>query len=156
MTVKYYYEDLALTPSNDLGTRTVSREDIIRFAREFDPQPFHVDEEAAKKSPYGGLIASGWMTCAMVMRMMCDGYLAESASLGSPGIDKLRWLKPVRPGDTISVLRKTLEARKSASKPDMGIVKSLWEVSNQHGELVMTMEGIGMFRCRPPSAVTPA
>ena len=156
MTVKYYYEDLALTPSNDLGTRTVSREDIIRFAREFDPQPFHVDEEAAKKSPYGGLIASGWMTCAMVMRMMCDGYLAESASLGSPGIDNLRWLKPVRPGDTISVLRKTLEARKSASKPDMGIVKSLWEVSNQHGELVMTMEGIGMFRCRPPSAVTPA
>ena len=156
MAIKYYYEELAATPSNDLGTRIVSREDMLRFAREFDPQPFHVDEEAAKKSPYGGLIASGWMTCSIVMRMMCDGYLAESASLGSPGIDNLRWLKPVRPGDTIAVVRKTLEARKSSSKPDMGIIKSLWEVSNQHGELVMTMEGIGMFRCRPASPVPAA
>jgi acyl dehydratase len=152
MAIKYYYEDLAATASDDIGSRQVSREDILRFAKEFDPQPFHVDEEAAKLSPFGGLIASGWMTCSMVMRMMCDAYLLESASLGSPGIDNVRWLVPVRPGDTITVVRKTMEARKSASKPDRGIIKSRWEVSNQHGELVMSMEGLGMFRCRPAEA----
>jgi acyl dehydratase len=149
MAIKYYYEDLAATLSDNVGSRTVGRDDMIRFAREYDPQPFHVDEAEAKKSPYGGLIASGWMTCAVVMRMMCDHYLLTSASLGSPGIENLRWLKPVRPGDTLTVVRKTLEARKSQSKPDRGLIKSLWEVSNQHGELVMTMEGMGMFACRP-------
>jgi acyl dehydratase len=152
MAIKYYYEDLAATASDNIGSRNVSRDDILRFAREFDPQPFHVDEEAAKQSPFGGLIASGWMTCSMVMRMMCDAYLLESASLGSPGIDNVRWLVPVRPGDTISVVRKTMEARKSASKPDRGIIRSRWEVSNQHGELVMSMEGLGIFRCRPAEA----
>ena len=149
MAIKYYYEDLAATPVADVGTRSITSEEIIRFAREYDPQPFHVDPEAAKRSLYGGLIASGWMTCAVVMRMMCDSYLLESASLGSPGIDNVKWLKPVRPGDTITVVRKTLEARKSASKPDLGIIRSLWEVTNQDGETVMTMEGLGMFRCRP-------
>jgi acyl dehydratase len=149
MAFKYYYEDLAAIASDDIGSRIISREDIIRFATEFDPQPFHVDEEAAKKSPYGGLIASGWMTCSVTMRLMCDHYLLQAASLGSPGIDAVRWLKPVRPGDTISVVRKTLEARKSVSKPDRGLIKSLWEVKNQHGEIVMTMEGMGLFACRP-------
>jgi acyl dehydratase len=149
MAIKYYYEDLAATPSDNIGSRSITSEEIVRFAREYDPQPFHVDPEAAKRSPYGGLIASGWMTCAVVMRMMCDAYLLESASLGSPGIDHVKWLKPVRPGDTITVVRKTLEARKSASKPDRGIIRSLWEVTNQDGEVVMTMEGLGMFRCRP-------
>jgi acyl dehydratase len=149
MAIKYYYEDLAAIASDDVGSRTISREDIVRFATEFDPQPFHVDEEAAKKSPYGGLIASGWMTCSVTMRLMCDHYLLQAASLGSPGIDAVRWLKPVRPGDTISVVRKTLEARKSVSKPDRGLIKSLWEVKNQHGEIVMTMEGMGLFACRP-------
>jgi acyl dehydratase len=149
MAIKYYYEDLAATPVADVGTRSITSEEIIRFAREYDPQPFHVDPEAAKHSLYGGLIASGWMTCAVVMRMMCDSYLLESASLGSPGIDNVKWLKPVRPGDTITVVRKTLEARKSASKPDLGIIRSLWEVTNQDGDTVMTMEGLGMFRCRP-------
>ena len=152
MAIKYYYEDLAATPSDNVGTRTIGKEEMIRFAREFDPQPFHIDEEAAKTSPFGGLIASGWMTCSLVMRMMCDHYLLETASLGSPGIDHVRWLKPVRPGDTITATRKTVEARVSASKPGMGIIKSLWEVSNQHGELVMTMEGMGMFACRPAAA----
>ncbi len=149
MAFKYYYEDLAAIANDELGSRIISREDIIRFATEFDPQPFHVDEEAAKKSPYGGLIASGWMTCSVTMRLMCDHYLLQAASLGSPGIDAVRWLKPVRPGDTISVVRKTLEARKSVSKPDRGLIKSLWEVKNQHGEIVMTMEGMGLFMCRP-------
>jgi len=152
MAIRYYYEDLAAIPSDNIGSRSVSSEDIVGFAREYDPQPFHVDAEAAKRSHYGGLVASGWMTCSMVMKMMCDAYLLESASLGSPGVDNVRWLKPVRPGDTISVVRKTLEARKSASKPDRGIIRSLWEVTNQHGELVMTMEGLGMFRCRPSAA----
>jgi acyl dehydratase len=149
MAIKYYYEDLAATTIADVGSRNISSDDIVRFAREYDPQPFHVDVEAAKHSVFGGLIASGWMTCAIVMRMMCDSYLLESASLGSPGIDNVRWLLPVRPGDTISVVRKTLEARKSASKPDRGIIRSRWEVTNQKGELVMTMEGLGMFGCRP-------
>jgi acyl dehydratase len=149
MAIKYYYEDLAATLSDNIGSRSISGEEIVRFAREYDPQPFHVDEEAAKRSPYGGLIASGWMTCSVVMRMMCDAYLLEAASLGSPGIDNVKWLKPVRPGDVISVVRKTLEARKSASKPDRGIIRSLWEVTNQHGEMVMTMEGLGIFGCRP-------
>src|SRR5277367_3161020 len=149
MAIKYYYEDLAAIASDNVGSRLITREDILRFAREFDPQPFHVDEEAAKKSPYGGLIASGWMTCSVAMRLMCDHYLLQSASLGSPGIEALRWLKPVRPGDTISVVRKTLEARKSASKPDRGIIRSLWEVTNQDGATVMTMEGLGIFGCRP-------
>jgi acyl dehydratase len=149
MAIKYYYEDLAATTSDNIGSRSITSEEIIRFAREYDPQPFHVDPEAAKRSPYGGLIASGWMTCAVVMRMMCDSYLLESASLGSPGIDNVKWLKPVRPGDTITVVRKTLEARKSASKPDRGIIRSLWEVTNQDGNTVMTMEGLGIFGCRP-------
>lgn len=149
MAIKYYYEDLAATLSDNIGSRSISRDDIVRFAREYDPQPFHVDEEAAKRSAFGGLIASGWMTCSVVMRMMCDAYLLESASLGSPGIENVRWLKPVRPGDTITVVRKTLDARKSASKPDRGIIRSLWEVTNQHGEQVMTMEGLGIFGCRP-------
>ncbi len=149
MAIKYYYEDLAAIPSDNVGSRLITREDILRFAREYDPQPFHIDEDAAKDSPYGGLISSGWMTCAVTMRLMCDHYLLQSSSMGSPGIDALRWLKPVRPGDTISVVRKTLEARKSVSKPDRGLIKSLWEVSNQHGEVVMTMEGMGLFGCRP-------
>ena len=101
---------------------------------------------------YGGLIASGWHTCAMVMRMMCDAYLSQSASVGSPGIDNLKWLKPVRPGDTISARRTTLETRASNSKPDIGIVNNLWEVFNQNGELVMSMQGYGMFRRRNPGS----
>jgi acyl dehydratase len=153
MAIKYYYEDLAAIPVDEIGRMTITREEIVRFAKEYDPQPFHIDEEAAKKSVFGGLIASGWMTCAKVMRLMCDHYLIESASLGSPGVDEVRWLKPVRPGDTLTAVRKTVEARKSASKPDVGIIKSRWEVSNQHGEMVMTMEGLGLFRCRPTPAV---
>jgi acyl dehydratase len=152
MAIKYYYEDLAAIPVDEIGRVAITSEEIVRFAKEYDPQPFHIDEEAAKKSVFGGLIASGWMTCAKMMRLMCDHYLLESASLGSPGVDEVRWLKPVRPGDTLTAVRKTVEARKSASNPMVGIIKSRWEVSNQHGEMVMTMEGMGMFRCRPTPA----
>jgi len=126
----------------------VSREAVLAFAQQFDPQPFHVDDEAARGSLFGGLCASGWHTCAMAMRMMCDGYLLDSASLGSPGIDNLRWLKPVFPGDTLSVRMEVLDARPMASKPHVGLLRSGWEVRNQHGQPVMTMEGWGMFRRR--------
>jgi acyl dehydratase len=149
---EHYWEDFKVGDKVQIGSRKVSREEIIEFASKYDPQPFHVDENAAQQSMFGGLIASGWHTCAMVMRMMCDHYLLRSASMGSPGIDRLKWLKPVRPGDVITTRRTTLESRPSASRPDMGIVKFLWEVHNQHGETVMTMEGYGLFGRRSPGA----
>ena len=148
MDFKYYWEDFPVGAVTQLGAREVTREEVLEFARRYDPQPFHVNEAAAKDSIYGGLIASGWHTVAMVMRMMCDGYLLQSASLGSPGVDNVRWLKPVRPGDTLRAQMSVLEARPSSSKPDRGTIKSKWEVFNQKDELVMTMEGLGMFRRR--------
>ncbi len=147
-----YWEDFKVGEVEQIGGKQVDRDELIEFAKQFDPQPFHVDEAAAKQSIYGGLIASGWHTCAMVMRMMCDAYLSQSASVGSPGIDNLKWLKPVRPGDTISARRTTLETRVSKSKPDIGIVNNLWEVFNQNGEKVMSMQGYGMFRRRNPGS----
>ena len=147
-----YWEDFKVGEVEQIGGKQVDRDELVEFAKQFDPQPFHVDEAAAKQSIYGGLIASGWHTCALVMRMMCDAYLSQSASVGSPGIDNLKWLKPVRPGDTISARRTTLETRASKSKPDIGIVNNLWEVFNQNGELVMSMQGYGMFRRRNPGS----
>jgi acyl dehydratase len=152
LTFKYYWEDFKVGEVHQIGEKRVDKDEIIVFAKQFDPQPFHVDEAAAKASIYGGLIASGWHTVALVMRMMCDSYMLDSASLGSPGIDNLKWLKPVRPGDTIRAQRTTLEVRASASRPEMGLVKTRWEVINQNGERVMTMEGYGMFRRRNPGS----
>jgi acyl dehydratase len=133
----------------EFGGMPVSRDAVLAFAQQFDPQPFHTDEEAAKGSLFGGLCASGWHTCAMAMRMMCDAYLLDAASLGSPGIDALRWLKPVFPGDTLRVRMEVQEARPMNSRPGVGLVRSAWTVFNQHGEPVLTMEGWGMFRRRP-------
>ena len=147
-----YWEDFKVGEVEPIGGKRVDQDEIIAFARQYDPQPFHVDEAAAKQSMYGGLIASGWHTCAMVMRMMCDAYMLQSASVGSPGIDNLKWLKPVRPGDTINARRTTLETRALKSKPDIGIVNNLWEVFNQDGEMVMSMQGYGMFRRRNPGS----
>ncbi|MDX1567999.1 MAG: MaoC family dehydratase, partial [Longimicrobiales bacterium] len=110
----------------------------------------HTDEDAARDSIYGGLIASGWHTCAMMMRLLCDAVLSNAASLGSPGVESVRWLEPVRPGDTLRARMRIIETRASRSKPDRGIIKSHWEVENQDGETVMTMEGIGMYRRREP------
>ena len=149
-----YWEDFKVGEVEQIGGKRVDKEEVIAFARQYDPQPFHVDETAAKQSMYGGLIASGWHTCAMVMRMMCDAYMLQSASVGSPGIDNLKWLKPVRPDDTIRAQRTTLETRASKSKPDIGIVSNLWEVFNQDGEMVMSMQGYGMFRRRNPGSPT--
>lgn len=150
MSIEYYWEDFSIGDSVDLGSREVTREEVLEFANRYDPQSFHIDDEAAQDSIYGGLIASGWHTAAMVMRLMCDGYLLRAASLGSPGIDKLRWLQPVRPGDTLRARMTVLDSRPSASKPDRGIVKSRWEVLNQDDELVMSMEGLGLFLRRQP------
>lgn len=145
-----YWEDLKDDGSVEIGSHTFTEREIIDFARQFDPQPFHVDPDAAKKSFFKGLIASGWHTCAIAMRLMVDKYVNRSASLGSPGLDNIRWLAPVRAGDTISYRRETTEARVSDSKPGIGLVKSRWVARNQRGETVMTMEGWGMFRRRPP------
>ena len=147
---KYYWEDFKLGERVELGSKQVTAEEIIEFASKYDPQPFHVYPAAAKASIFGGLIASGWHTCSMVMRMMCDSYVLQAASLGSPGVDHVKWVMPVRPGDRISAFRTTLETRVSNSRPEVGIVKSLWEVFNQDGALVMTMEGYGMFGRRSP------
>ena len=149
---KYYFEDFKVGDTAPMGEKVVDKDEIIAFGTAYDPQPFHTDEAAAKQSFFGGLIASGWHTCAMVMRMMVDSYLRDSASLGSPGVDNVRWLRPVRPGDTIRAQRHVLETRASQSKPEIGIVRSRWEVFNQHGDLVMTMEGYGMFQRRNPEA----
>ena len=148
MAIDLYWEDFKVGDTASIGERVVDRDEVIAFATAYDPQPFHIDEAAAEQSMFKGPIASGWHTVAMTMRMMCDAYLNRSASLGSPGVDNVRWLKPVRPGDTISGRRVVLETRASQSRPDMGVVKMRWEISNQKGELVMTMEGYGMFKRR--------
>ncbi|MDC8786557.1 MaoC family dehydratase [Roseateles koreensis] len=141
----YAFEDFTPGRVFEFGGLTVDREEGLRFAAAYDPQPLHLDEAAADASVLGGLSVSGWHTCAMVMRMMCDAYLLDSTSQGSPGIDKLRWLKPVRPGDTLRVRMTVQEARGSQSRPQIGLVLSTWAVFNQHDEQVMSMEGWGMF-----------
>jgi len=143
-----YFEDLPTGTAMDLGSYEVTREEILEFARKYDPQPFHVDEDAANDSVFGGLIASGWHTCSMTMRLVCDGLLLRAAALGSPGVDEVRWLKPVRPGDTLHAKLEIVESRPSQSKPDRGVIRSRWLVQNQKGELVMTLEGMGMYRLR--------
>jgi acyl dehydratase len=146
---RLYWEDFPAGHVMDFGGMPVERDAVITFARQFDPQPFHVDEGAARDSLFGGLCASGWHTCAMAMRMMCDAYLLESASVGSPGIDALRWHRPVFPGDTLRVRMQVLSARAMASRPQVGLVQSRWDVRNQHDQTVLTMEGWGMFQRRP-------
>jgi acyl dehydratase len=147
-TPRWYWEDFVVGSVREFGTMRVERDAVVAFARDFDPQPFHVDDAAAAASPFGRLAASGWHTCAMAMRMLCDEYLLDAASLGSPGVENLRWLKPVYPGDTLHVRQQVLEARPMASKPHVGLVRSRTEVVNQYGDAVLSMEGWGMFRRR--------
>lgn len=144
-----YWEDFEVGETVVMGTHTFAEEEMIDFARKFDPQPFHIDPAAAKDSHFGGLIASGWHTCAVAMRLLCDNYINRSASLGSPGIENVRWLVPVRAGDTLSYRRVVLESRASRTRSDMGLVKSRTEAVNQRGETVLTFEGWGMFGRRP-------
>jgi len=140
-----YWEDFQVGERAELGRHTFTEDEIVEFGRRYDPQPFHVDVEHARRSAFGGLIASGWQTCAIGMRLMVEGYIRQTVSLGSPGIDNIRWLKPVRPGDTISYSRIVLESRASTTRKGVGLVKHRWEAVNQRGELVLTMEGWGMF-----------
>ena len=151
--VKYFWEDFKLEERVCMGSVSVELGEVLDFAKRFDPQPFHVDVAQAKKSIYGDIIASGWHTCSMVMRLMCDSYLLDSASLGSPGIEEVRWPRPVYPGDTLTAYRTVIETRPSSSRPDRGIVKTKWEVENQDGELVMSMVGINFFLKRPEGSL---
>ena len=146
---QWYFDDFVPGQEIELGQRTVSEDEIIAFATQFDPQPFHIDREAAAKSIYGGVIASGWHTCAMMMRMVLDGMRCEEASMGSPGLDGVRWLQPVRAGDTPSLRYVTKEVKPSTSKPDRGVVYSTWVASNQRGEPVCTIDGKALFKRRP-------
>jgi acyl dehydratase len=142
MTNKYCFEDFTVGRVFDSGTRTLSEGDILGFAREYDPQYFHTDPVAAKQSIFGGLIASGWQTVGVCMRLMCESYLLESSSMGSPGVDEVRWLKPVYPGDTLRMRATVLAAKPSSSKPDRGTVTVSWDVYNQDDVLVMHMQGM--------------
>ena len=151
---KLFLEDFHAGQVIELGSRSVTKEEILSFARDFDPQPFHVNEEAAKKSIYGGIIASGWHTVSILMRLMVDGLLGRAAGMGSPGVEGVRWLLPVRPGDTLSARGSTTEVIPSESKPDRGLVKALYEVFNQRGEKVMTMQGMVIIKRRPAADKT--
>lgn len=144
-----WFEDFTPGLVTEFGEYELTEAEIIDFARRYDPQPFHTDPEAAKQSNFGGLIASGWNTTAVMMRMLVDHYVPANASLGSPGIDEIRWLQPVRPGDRLRVRVTVQEATRSRSKPDRGVVRSLNEVLNQRGEVVMTMRGMMLMRARP-------
>jgi acyl dehydratase len=144
-----WFEDYATGEVFEFGAHQVSEAEVVGFARQYDPQFFHVDAEAAKASPYGGLIASGWMTTAVAMRMMCDHFIPTESALGSPGVDQLLWLLPVRPGDTLRMRASVLETRRSQSKPDRGVVTIRQEVLNQHHQIVMSLEGKSMHRLRP-------
>jgi acyl dehydratase len=144
-----FFEDYAPGMTRDCGSVSVDQAEIISFARQFDPQPFHVDPVAAAEGPFGGLIASGWHTAGLVMRLIVDNYVSAESGLGSVGLDELRWPNPVRPGDTLRVRVTVLEARRSQSKPDRGILKTLIEAENQDGQTVMRATSINFVRVRP-------
>jgi acyl dehydratase len=143
------WEDFKVGDIAEVGRHTFTEQEMLDFGRRFDPQPFHTDPAAAKESVFGGLIASGWLTCAIGMRLMVESYIGRSNSLGSPGVENIRWLKPVRAGDTLTYRRMVLESRASATRNNVGLVKHRWEAVNQDGELVFTMEGWGMFGRKP-------
>ncbi len=143
-----YFEDYIAGAVHEVGSIEVEEAEVIAFAKRFDPQPFHTDPEAAKQSIFRGLIASGWHTAGLMMRMCVDHYLSRVASLGSPGVDEVRWLIPVYPGDRLSLRITVLEATRSRSKPDRGRVRGYIEVLNQHSEVVMTVKGVNIVRCR--------
>ena len=149
MTIRYYFEDFTIGRVFDSGTRQLSEQDILGFASEYDPQYFHTDPEAAKQSIFGGLIASGWQTVGVCMRLMCDSYLLETSSLGSPGVDAVRWVKPVYPGDTLRMRATVIAAKPSSSKPDRGMATMRCNIYNQKDELVMHMQGVQMMGRRP-------
>ncbi len=143
-----YFEDYEPGTVHEFGTITVEEADIIEFGRRFDPQVFHTDLQAAKQTIYGGLIASGWHTASLMMRLFVDHYLSGIASLGSPGVDEMRWTKPVRPGDILSLRVTVSETKRSRSKPDRGVLFSFIEVLNQNHDVVMSMKAVNLLLCR--------
>jgi acyl dehydratase len=143
-----YFEDYMPGSVFEYGEIRVGEAEILEFARRYDPQFIHVDPDAAARGPFGGLIASGWQTASLMMRLLVDQFLPATASLGSPGIDELRWLRPVRPGDAVRIRVTVLDATRSRSKPDRGIVRTLIEVLNQHDEVVMSLKPMNIIACR--------
>jgi acyl dehydratase len=144
-----WWEDFKVGDTAEMGRHTFSAEEIVAVARQFDPQPMHLDAQAAKEGFFGGLTASGWHTCAVAMRLKCESYLNKSKALGSPGVDEIRWLVPVRAGDTTTYTRSVLATRASATRPGVGLVQQCWEAYNQRSEKVMRAVGWGMFGRRP-------
>ena len=148
-----YFEDLEVGQETHFGSYQVTREEVLEFARKYDPQPFHLSDEAAAKTHFKRLAASGWHSCAMTMAVMARHVVdQEQASLGSPGIDELRWLKPVYPGDTLHVNSRIVELRPSRSKPDLGSFRSEVTVTNQDGVAVLRFISIVLISRRPPPA----
>ena len=143
-----YLEDFVEGEVHEFGPVTITEDEIVRFGKQFDPQLFHTDPEAAKKTVYGGLIASGWHTCALFMRLFVEHYLPGPASLGSPGVDELRWLKPVRPGDELTLRITVHRVKPSRSKPDRGILFSFCEMVNQDRDVVATMMAMNLIHYR--------
>jgi acyl dehydratase len=143
-----YFEDYVPGLVQEFGSVTVDEDEVLEFGKRYVPLPYHIDKEAAKSSIYGGVIASGWHTAALMMRLYTENYLSRVANLGSPGGDELRWDKPVFPGDELSMRATVIEARRSESRPDRGIVRTLIEVLNQKKEVVMSMKMVNFVRCR--------
>ncbi|MCB1384819.1 MAG: MaoC family dehydratase [Nitratireductor sp.] len=146
--IRYYFEDMPVGSEREIGPRTVTAAEIVEFAREFDPIPFHLDAEAGEASMLGGLAASGWHVCALSMRMTCDAFLLESSGLGSPGISECQWVAPVLAGDTLRGKVVVESARLSASRKGLGLLGLRCELVNQHGELVLRYWNIGLMRTR--------
>ncbi|MGY1710596.1 MaoC family dehydratase [Geodermatophilus sp. SYSU D00758] len=144
-----WFEDYLPGTTTEHGPLRVEADDVVDFGRRFDPQPFHVDAEAAAAGPFGGLIASGWHTCALMMRLFADEYLSPASSLGSPGVDELRWRAPVRPGDELTLRTTVEEARPSRSKPDRGLLRTRVELANGAGDVVLSMVAMNLVRTRP-------
>ena len=151
MSERNYFEDVRVGEAERFGRYEVTREEIVDYAREFDPQPFHLDDEAAKGSIFGGLIASGWHTGAMLIRMITEHFVRVYATMGAMGFDDLRWLKPVRPGDVLSVETRIGDKIEPRRRREFGIVKVGTRVLNQHGEAVMTLTSLVLFQRRPPA-----
>ena len=149
---KWAYEDLVEGHTIELGSKRVEADEIIEFASEFDAQPMHLDEEAGKASILGGLAASGWHSCAMLMRLMCDGFLLDSTSQGGPSVDHMRWRKPIIAGDVLSGRSTVMARRLSKSRPGLGFVTCRHEMTNQRGEIVLELENVGMFLLRGQEA----
>ncbi|MGD8385054.1 MAG: MaoC family dehydratase [Lysobacterales bacterium] len=145
-----YFEDYVAGTVHELGSFRLDEAEIIAFAKKYDPQDIHVDPEKAANGPFGGLIASGWQTAASVMRLYADNYLSNESSLGSPGLDELRWLAPVRPAEAYSVRATVLSTRRSGSKPDRGLVRTRTEVFDRQGTVVLRMEAVNFIACRTP------